>query len=221
MSHVPVLTMRFVNRISEKEISYLRGVAIAATQGDSVLFHNHRDASLRYAYPLVQYKRLDGKAAIVFIGEACQQVPYFLDGFRDEVYLGKRPAHLQIEGVYDNHASMEIGDVCHHYSFFDWLPLNKHNYTQFESIETLSEKVELLESLLIGNVLSMAKGVGFFLEERVYVKLTDLSRPRTTLYKDASMLSFDGAFVTNIDLPSDIGLGKGASIGHGTIEKID
>lgn len=220
MVPLQVLTLQFANKISEKEIQYLRGVAIAATQRQSVLFHNHIDEELRYSYPLVQYKRIDGKAAIVFVGDACQQVPLFLDGFKEEVRLGLRPVRLQIEDMQQNQGSMVIGTEGHYYRFSDWLPLNGLNFHRFEELETLSEKIELLESLITGNILSMAKGLNIFLEDRFVVKLTDLSVPRRTGFKGTTMLSMDGEFVTNIDLPSDIGLGKGASIGHGTIKKL-
>lgn len=221
MLPIPVCTLQFDNRISEKEISYLRGLAIAATRGQSVLFHNHFDEDLRYSYPLVQYKRIDGRAAVVFLGDACEQIPLFLDGLREESNLGMRPTHLQIEGVRRYFGSMITGDGRHHYSFTDWLPLNGQNYSRFESIEAVSEKIEMLEGLCVGNILSMAKGLDVYLQDRISVKITDLSRPKSVRYKGTMMMSFDGAFVTNIDLPSDIGLGKGVSIGHGTITKID
>ena len=64
---IHILVIRFKNEISLLEIPFFRGAILHALHGEAnVLFHNHVDeSSFRYSYPLIQYKRIQGKAAIV------------------------------------------------------------------------------------------------------------------------------------------------------------
>ncbi|MDR2804596.1 MAG: hypothetical protein LBB85_02990, partial [Dysgonamonadaceae bacterium] len=55
-----VLVIYFSNSVSQNEISKFRGAVINMLTSNNVLFHNHTDDGLRYAYPLIQYKRIRG-----------------------------------------------------------------------------------------------------------------------------------------------------------------
>ena len=64
---IRTLTVTFDTDISYKEIPLFRG-AVLKSMGDkaNLLYHNHTGAeTFRYSYPLIQYKRLGGKASIV------------------------------------------------------------------------------------------------------------------------------------------------------------
>lgn len=66
---VKTLVIKFNNEIYPDEIDCFRGAVIHAMDGANVLFHNHLEgAGLRYSYPLIQYKRIHRKAAIVCVG---------------------------------------------------------------------------------------------------------------------------------------------------------
>jgi len=52
-------------------------------------------------------------------------------------------------------------------------------------------------------------------------KITQLDEPRTQYYKGVRLLSFDAEFKTNVSLPDYIGLGKGVSLGMGTITNMN
>ena len=67
--NVRVLTIKFANPLRHQQVPEFRGAVIAALDQKRLLFHNHDEQGLRYAYPLIQYKVLDGKAAIVATGE--------------------------------------------------------------------------------------------------------------------------------------------------------
>ena len=67
MNYTNILTIKFSNHISKEEIPLFRGAVISTLEQNNILFHNHNDDnSLRYSYPLIQYKRIGGCAAIVF-----------------------------------------------------------------------------------------------------------------------------------------------------------
>ncbi|MDR1783619.1 MAG: hypothetical protein LBR13_05100, partial [Dysgonamonadaceae bacterium] len=58
MNKISILTVRFNNEITQHEIQKFRGAVVAMLQNNNVLFHNHTDDGFRYAYPLIQYKRI-------------------------------------------------------------------------------------------------------------------------------------------------------------------
>lgn len=78
-NNLNVLVVQFTNELKQTNIPYFRGAVIAALgeQAD-VLFHNHTENGFRYAYPLIQYKRVKGKAAIVCIKDGTEQIGRFL-----------------------------------------------------------------------------------------------------------------------------------------------
>lgn len=58
----------FCNEIGSEEVSAFRGAVVANSGSESLLFHNHAsDEGFRYRYPLIQYKRIHRKAAIVCV----------------------------------------------------------------------------------------------------------------------------------------------------------
>ena len=68
MAKVKTLVIRFKNVIADDEVKLFRAAAIHALQNAEVLFHNHLDGEkLRFGYPLIQYKRIRRKAAIVCV----------------------------------------------------------------------------------------------------------------------------------------------------------
>ena len=83
---IHILVIRFKNEISLLEIPFFRGAILHALHGEAnVLFHNHVDeSSFRYSYPLIQYKRIQGKAAIVCLKEGTEAIGHF---FQKELLL--------------------------------------------------------------------------------------------------------------------------------------
>lgn len=69
MTQIKTLVLCMDTPLKSSELARFRGAVNAVVPSHSILFHNHCGSRLRYAYPLVQYKCIDGKAAIVAIGE--------------------------------------------------------------------------------------------------------------------------------------------------------
>ena len=77
INKVRIMVIRFSNTITLKEIPLMRGALIHALDSNSnLLFHNHDESGLRYAYPLIQYKRINNKAAMVCINEGADVAVY-------------------------------------------------------------------------------------------------------------------------------------------------
>jgi hypothetical protein len=85
-------------------------------------------------------------------------------------------------------------------------------------MDSLADKVFFLEKILIGNLLSMFKGVGITVTEDILLKISDIEKEEKVYFKGQKILSFNIIFKSNVFLPNYIGLGKGTSIGYGVIK---
>ena len=78
----------------------------------------------------------------------------------------------------------------------------------------------MLERILIGNILSLAKGIGVFFETPVRCRILQLENEKSFGYKNVELLSFSVKFRTNVSLPAYVGLGKSVSINNGVVTPI-
>ena len=218
MERIKVLTVRFVNEIMREEVPLFRGAIVNAMEDANLLFHNHEeDGRLRYAYPLIQYKRINQKAAIVCLGEGTEAIGQFFSSCNFDLKLGERLVKLEVETVNAHQHLVQIWDSEFTYHIRRWLPLNQDNYAAYCKEESLAAKYALLERLLTANILSFAKGIGVRFEGQVVARIIQMDEPQTQNYKGVKLMSFDAEFKSNVSLPDYIGLGKGVSLGMGTV----
>lgn len=213
------LIVRFKNKLHFSEIPFFRGAVIQTVSGNNILFHNHKGQGFRYAYPLIQYKRIGGNAAIVCIGEGTEAIVTFFGTSEHSISVGKRQIVLETEQVYANQTIVKVWDGTFLYKISNWMPLNQENYRQYMQYDSLADKYRMLERLLVGNILSFAKGVGIYIEQEINVAIISCGKPRALTYKGVKVIVFDMNFSTNVLLPNFIGLGKGVSHGFGTIHQ--
>lgn len=218
MEKIKILVVRFGNEIKREEIPLFRGAVLNATENADLLFHNHEEGGqLRYSYPLIQYKRINQKAAIVCLGEGTDVIGQFFSSCNFDVALGERQVKLEVESVNAYQHLIQIWDNEFTYHIRRWLPLNKENYAAYCQEESLASHYAMLERLLAANILSFAKGMGIHFEGQVTARITQMDEPRLHYYKGVKLMSFDAEFKTNVSLPDYIGLGKGVSLGMGTV----
>lgn len=218
MERIKVLTVRFGNEIMREEVPLFRGAIINAMEDANLLFHNHEEGGrLRYAYPLIQYKRINQKAAIVCLGEGTEAIGQFFSSCNFDLTLGERLVKLEVETVNAHQHLIQIWDSEFTYHIRRWLPLNQDNYAAYCKEESLAAKYALLERLLTANILSFAKGIGVRFEGQVVARIIQMDEPQTQYYKGVRLKSFDAEFKSNVSLPDYIGLGKGVSLGMGTV----
>ena len=216
--NVNTLLIRFQNEIANNEVAMFRGAIINAVDNSDVLFHNHTDGDgFRYAYPLIQYKRINRKAAITCIGEGTEAIGKFFSSCNFDVVLGNRNMTLEVESVRAYKTLVQVWDSVFTYHLRKWLPLNQENYRKYEALDSIVERYAFLERLLTGNILSFAKSMGVYFDKQVECKITSADEPRIVNYKGVKMMSFDVEFKSNVSLPDYIGLGKGVSLGFGTV----
>ena len=133
MNYTNILTIKFSNHISKEEIPLFRGAVISTLEQNNILFHNHNDDnSLRYSYPLIQYKRIGGCAAIVCIGEGTEAINDYFHNFKVKIMLGARSISLEVQNVRPHRALIQIWNDTISYKITSWLPFNQENYQVYQ-----------------------------------------------------------------------------------------
>jgi len=218
---IKILVIRFKNPLQRKEIAYFRGAVIHAIEDKNtdILFHNHTEKQFRYSYPLIQYKRINKKAAIVCIQEGTEAIGQLFSSCNFTFDIGKQKTEMEVESMIANQPPLQVWDSKFKYRLRNWLPLSQESYQKYKMLNGLIEKVQFLEHILTGNMLSFAKGVGIYFDKQITCRILHMEEPTSSVYKEVKMLSFDLEFESNVSLPDFIGLGKGSSIGYGIVTR--
>lgn len=218
LRYIPTFLIKCENEITFNEIPFFRGAILHTLGNAPLLFHNHiNDTQFRYSYPLIQYKRINGKAAIFCIGDGINEIGNYLSSQDFQITIKNRQIDLVIDKVFSKRHLIQLWNSLFYYRIRNWVALNSKNYQRYKEIENITEQIEFMENILIGNILSFAKGIGISINDSLNCKLISLSKPHLKLAKGVKMMVFDAEFKTNISLPDYIGIGKHASIGFGTI----
>lgn len=223
MKKIKYLSITFKNELSMAELPYFRGAVIAAAGRENLLFHNHDEqgaGGFRYAYPLIQYKRLQNRAAIVCLEAGVHEIHAFFQGRPRQLQIGNRLITPEVDRLHLNEITLQAWDKTFPYKMHHWLALKPDNYREFQHMPDDAERDRFLSTILRGNILSMAKGLGWFVDREIKVNLLHRSPMRLAQYKDTRLSAFDVRFETNVWLPQNVGLGKGAALGFGVVEGI-
>jgi len=219
MPQLNTLRITFDSALQQRELTMFRG-AIAHKAGvENTLFHNHEGDGFRYAYPMIQYKRLRQKPTIVCVGEGVDSM-HSLFAQRDwSLNLNGRKMDLRVEQLHLSDHTLQLSDTRFTYRLRDWLALDQKSYADFRALASdPAAQHRLLETKLRGNILSFAKSVGWWLspEQRIEVSIAAF-HPVRVPFKGISMCGFHVIFSCNVSLPPYIGLGKGVSHGNGVL----
>ncbi len=194
----------------------LRG-ALATQFPGNPLFHQHQDDKFIYRYPLIQYRWRAGKGVIVGFHQGAMEL-LTLPWFGLELRLGATAVRVRDADFSCKMERFAFNASLQRYRFCSpWLPLSQRNYEKYLDLSPEEQTVER-NRLLVGNLLSAAKGLGVFLKERVQAQF-DLQRTLWCRYKEQELLGFFGAFATNLILPEDLAIGAKVSHGYGWLVK--
>ncbi len=215
---ITITTMKFPEvQLQTRDAHKLRGYFGSLFKEYSPLLHNHYETGeLRYRYPLVQYKVLNGIPILVAINEGAQLLNSLFMKIRSLDINGKvYPVHSKNILTRDAPAGYSDGLIEYRFDTL-WMALNQNNFRQFQLADE-SARIQKLQNILIGNVLSFFKGIDLQLENEQRLMTMIKPREKTTKFKDKTMLAFEGDFIINAVLPQGIGLGKGVSRGFGSV----
>lgn len=219
LCRIPTLLICFENELALTEVSLFRGAVASKVPPQLVLFHNHEGDSLRYRYPLIQYKRIGGKAAILCLGEGTAAISSFFLQQDLHLRIGSREEDFNAAHVVAVQWLLQTWQSDFEYTLRKWLPFNQANYATYQKLESLADRVHLLEKILTGNMLSMCTGLGVHIDREITCHITDLLEQRIYTFKGVKMQGFDVVFRSNLFLADYIGLGKGVSHAFGVVHR--
>jgi len=211
------LILKTDKKVTE-EASRLRGF-LGNTFKEYPLLHNHySEEKFLYSYPLVQYQIIEGLVSILGIEEGSDTLKNIFSEI-STLKLGKNTYDVVEKIIYEKETDIRTMNYELHYKFLSpWLALNTKNHTKYMNITSWKEKKLFLNNILVGNILSMAKGLGIIVDRKIYVK-SHLEGVYTQ-YKSVNMRGFLGEFKVKFQIPDFFGLGKGVSHGFGTVKEI-
>jgi len=194
----------------------LRG-AIAGLYPYEIFLHQHyEDGTVRYNYPLVQYKFIQEECLIVGI-DAGAKVINKLNLIGEVIMLSHRECRILKKDASFQELPYGLAETMSSYSFLTpWLALNEKNYDKYQRLGSWGKKEDLLESILIGNIISMSKSLGYTVPEPIKANIGKMKEVPTSL-KGTPMLGFLGTFSVNFEIPGYWGIGKSVSRGFGTV----
>jgi hypothetical protein len=183
-----------------------------------VQLHNHITDKFVYSYPTIQYKVIRNRPLILGINEGIGVLKEIFDDF-DKVRLGDAEYEITQRSLTIKNQEFGLSDKIHFYEFVTpWVPLNQENHEKFMQAKSREEQKEMLRAILTGNLLSMSKGIGYTVPDKIKCDV-DVQVTKSE-YKDIKFLSFYGGFMANFCIPDYMGIGKSAAMGKGTVKKI-
>jgi len=203
-------------QLATRDSHKLRGYFGNLFKEQSPLLHNHLESGEQlYQYPVVQYKVLQGVPTLVGLNEGAELLIQLFLRIK-EIAIDNISYPVLQKNIESRQVSIGLSDDLHAYRFETlWMALNQQNYTEYMK-EDEPQQSRHLKAILVGNMLSFYKAMGYQIPDKIMANLQVTAR-KETQFKNNTMLAFEGTFVTNALLPSFVGLGKSVSRGFGTI----
>lgn len=214
---ISIITVKFDLPVHYEDLSLFRGAVIETTGRSNDLFHNHSGEGVIYRYPYIQYKKIGGKAALVCFDKGTEAIHNFFSNTDWKMRIGERNVEIRVEDIRVRRHTVAVWENSFRYSLTNWMPLNQQNYQKYHSCESFSGKMEVLESVLLGNILTFCEGFGLHPEKKIKAAIQKVMHDKLVWYRGQRMQAFDIEFSSNVSIPDYAALGKGGSIGFGTV----
>jgi len=213
-----------VDRDIEESATQFRGF-IGNEFKKFIELHHHLNSNdakkLVYGYPKIQYKVIQNRAIVLGISKENISILKNLVLNLKKIVLGDNTYRIiEIKTDYqESEFSITNQDEMHTYKFQSpWLALNPKNYEKYVDL-SLNGKRKLLIKILIGNIISMSKYLGYTIPSQIKVDID--AKPLKILFKNVNVIGFKGVFKINFLIPNYLGIGKGVSHGYGSVKKIN
>ena len=198
----------------------LRGYFGNLFKEQSPLLHNHyEDGKSIYRYPLVQYKVIDKVPTLLGINEGAELLVQLFLKIKEIDISGKKYL-IQSKNIEALTSPLEVNqEELFQYQFKTlWLGLNQENHKIYKNLQDDKEKQKLLEKILTANLISLSKGLGYTVKDKIMVKSQLLEK--STKFKGEEMLAFSGQLICNMQIPKLLGIGKAVSRGYGAVVQV-
>ncbi len=203
-------------KIASREGAKLRGY-FANKYREYELMHNHIGDNYIYTYPKVQYKVIKNCPIICGIENgAVYVIKSAIE--TDEIKINDQKYEAYEKTIEHKKVIFEICDDYVEYEFLTpWIALNQKNIDTYRGASQI-EREDLLNKILIGNIISLSKGLEYTVSDTIHTWL-DIEETVVN-FKNIEMTAFKGHFRTNFIIPDYLGIGKSVSRGFGTIIKV-
>lgn len=219
MKRIRTLLVTFANDIGQLPITAFRGAVIEKVGRENLLFHHHlSDDTYLYKYPLIQYKKIGRQPGIFCLDEGVDEIHKLFFHKTWEINMYGKPMKLAVDELMLQNCNLNINGQMNRYKLVDWQGLNAKNYAKFIGFENMDDRIALLERILVGNILSFAKGVDWHIDDQIVVMMESIERVVPKKFKNQLVCSFELTFISNVILPEYVGLGKAVSTGSGMIK---
>ena len=200
--------------------NHVEQVAVAADDEEMVLPEKGGKGRY-YHYPMIQYQLRHGKAAMTGIGPGAQALQFWMALAPDELQVHQKPFSLEVAEHHHSHWEPQIGNELHTYRINKWLAFNAANHDEWKRTLRLHDKAQLLDKRLWGHLCHLCDSLDIVLDkEKLELFVSTIDHQ---CYRDCygiQKLALDITFQTNLNLPSEIGLGQGTTIGFGKVQGI-
>jgi len=162
---------------------------------------------------------LNGAPLVLGINEGAEILREIYDKF-DEIKLGENSYRIMERAVTAKNEEFGCTEEILSYRFASpWLALSQENYARYIAASDEARR-DLLRRILVGNILSASKGLGYVAKEHIRL---DLGRMKyeICMLKGTKVTGFRGEFTTCFAIPDHMGLGKSVSRGFGAIVKLN
>ncbi|GMQ57327.1 CRISPR-associated endonuclease Cas6 [Vallitalea sediminicola] len=204
-------------KMDRRDTPKLRGY-FANKYNEYIELHNHKDDKFVYKYPIVQYKVIDNIPILLGLKKEGIDIV-------KEVFFTNNQLRIDTKeyDIYEKNINMykrEYGsteDVYKYEFLTPWIGLNQKNNKEYRQANIIDKEL-ILNRVLVGNILSCSKYLGYTVEEEIKVK-SNLKK-MIVQFKGVKMIGFTGMFYTNFMIPDYLGIGKSVARGFGTIKRI-
>ncbi len=207
---------------SEKYIkpSQLRGY-FAKKFPDIDLFHQYNENGENiYRYPRIQYKNINNNIIIFALNEGIDPLKkIFLEV--DVLNVENNKIKIIEKNIkVKKDMQLEVLKNYEKYKFITpWVALNQKNYKKYKNTDNYSDKKNLLERIMIGNILSVCKSFDIWIEEKIKINIEKFKTVKVNSLHFENLMGFYVDFKTNFKLFDLLSLGKQVSKGFGVVKK--
>ncbi len=211
-STIRYLKIEFDQSLQAYELPYFRAAVIEKTKRKADTFHNHDgQEGYRYRYPLIQYKIKDRRPCMVCLEQGTDDV-HLLLGARDFSFLiGDRPCTMSIRDLQLSYVELSLKRSIQ-YTTRHYLALNQENYTTYKQLTRLVDMLAIHLGIFAEEVAGISK-------REIRCSILEIIGEKFIKYKNIYHQAVSLRFETNLTLPPYIGIGKGVSLGFGSVIK--
>ncbi|QSZ66328.1 hypothetical protein RJ40_01835 [Methanofollis aquaemaris] len=206
----------YTDKPVKKDVTHLQGY-IAGLDSNRPILNPHAQV-FPQNYPRLQCRVVEGIPTILGIEEEVERLLEII-GTIKELHLGNVTYQVTLRSAYEQGIYLHSTESLRHYQFVTpWLALNEEDCEHYQNLQNWQKKKDLINQILVDNILSMAKGLGIVVDQRLRADTCLEEVPIS--YKRIEMIGFVGDFRVNYSIPEYFGLGMGISRGFGVVKSL-